>query len=337
LAADGVTINTIRPDGSDVQLLLTVDKGPDEIVVDLSGEPSGPFLIYGVAPAKQTGWPRYFLVQNGAAAPLPSFRTVPRWSPDGRHFVAQMVGEADGPGPIYLYDTATGVGTTLAAAGVPDWYPDGSRLVYVAGDIWTFDLSSGAGMRLTELPAEGDEMWFVQEAHVLPGGEYIVFYGGQRKSVGASGNGQQWWWIPVSGGGPQPYAGRGGNMVLGYATGTAGDTLAYAESAHSSACISEQRIVARSPNPEGAVAVEAPIPATIERSSSAAFYIQGFSWEPDGHRIAYAVQQYHCVPGATELVTEPAVIYSWLVGQGFGVEGGAPRKLIEGAYPVWIR
>jgi len=29
--------------------------------------------------------------------------------------------------------------------------------------------------------------------------------------------------------------------------------------------------------------------------------------------------------------------FRWLAGQGFGVEGGAPRKLIEGAYPVWIR
>ncbi len=62
LAADGVTINTIRPDGSDVQLLLAVDKGPDEIVVNLSGEPSGTFLIYGVAAAKEARWPRYFLV-----------------------------------------------------------------------------------------------------------------------------------------------------------------------------------------------------------------------------------------------------------------------------------
>lgn len=337
LAAYGVTINTIRPDGTDVQLLLRVDKQPDEEVINLSGEPSGTFLTYGVASLKQAVWPRYFLVQNGLATTLPSFATPPRWSPTGRRFAVQLAGAAEAPGAMFLYDTEAGTGEALAVAGNPDWFPDGTRLVYVAGDVWAYDLATGASTRLTQLPTEGDEMWYVQEAHVPPGGQQIVFYGGQRKSLGASGNGQQWWWIPASGGKPQPFHGQGGNTILGYAVSPTGTVQAYAESAHSSACVSEQRIVALTTDPADDVEMLAPVPPTIESSDSAAFYLKGFSWSPTGDRIAYAVEPYRCPPDATAPVTTTAAIYSWTVGQASGLEDGVPRKIVDGSFPVWIR
>ncbi len=184
---------------------------------------------------------------------------------------------------------------------------------------------------------EGEDMWFIQEAHVLPDGQQIIFYGGQQKSVGASGNGQQWWWIPVTGGEPQPYSGTGGNMILGYAPHPTGANVAYAESAHVSACLSDQRLVIRGAEPGPGVQVQAPVPASIEESASDSFWIHGFSWNPDGSHVAYAVQQYRCPTSGSEYEVGQGEIYTWLVGQGSGVEGGAPRKLVDGFFPVWIR
>ena len=48
-----------------------------------------------------------------------------------------------------------------------------------------------------------DDRWYVQEAHVLPDGNTVIFYGNHTTEVGASGNGLQWWAIPASGGDPR--------------------------------------------------------------------------------------------------------------------------------------
>lgn len=338
LAADGRTINTIHPDGSNIQRVLVVDKQPDEMVFNLIGEPSGTFLLYAVARRDGTdGWPRYFLVQRGRSAPLMRFASRPRWSPDGRRFVARSVAADGTPGSIYLYDTATGRGQMLGVRGAPDWFPDGKRLVYSDDNIFTLDLATGASAQLTKLPNAGEETWGVQESHVLPDGQNILFYGGQRKSVGASGNGQQWWWLPATGGTPQPFSDAGGNGVLGYELAPAAGLLAYTETAHASACLSEQHIVLASAAPGGGVAMDVPYPGGLRQSETDGIYVQGFSIAPAGDRLAFGLQPYHCANPGEAPQLGPQAIYVWSIVKANGPKTEMARKLVDGSSPVWIK
>ena len=336
LAADGRTINTIRPDGTGIQPVIVVDKRPDEVVANLAGEPSGTFLLFSLQRPDEV-WLRFFIVQGGQAAPLPPFAGTPRWSPDGTRFVAQAVDAEGRLGPIYLYDTSTGTGERLPVVGRPDWFPDGRRLVYVAGDIFTYDLASGTSTQVSDLPFEGDDAWGVLEAHVLPDQQHILFLGAQRNAVGASGNGLQWWTIPVTGGDIEAFTEPSGNIVTGFAFNPSGDLFGYAEGAHSSACVSIQRVVVSTTDLQGGIALEVPIPEVATRTEDAAFYVKGFAFAPDNNHIAYAVEPYRCLSDADGPETDIPVIYVWDIRAANVQPEVLPRLLVEGQYPVWIR
>lgn len=83
-------------------------------------------------------------------------------------------------------------------------------------NVWSYDLAQGASAQLTSLVRTEDDRWYVQEAHVLPGGDAVVFYGNHTGEVGASGNGLQWWWLPAGGGEAQLFSQGYGNGVSGY-------------------------------------------------------------------------------------------------------------------------
>jgi dipeptidyl aminopeptidase/acylaminoacyl peptidase len=334
LANDGVTINTVRPDGTVVEHVITITKQPQEVVVGLVGEPSGTFLLYGLQAGSEQ-WPRYFLVERGQATPIFAFTSMPRWSPDGTRFVAQVPEPSGVPGAIYLYDTAGRTGRALPVAGRPDWFPDGRRLVYTAGDVFVFDLQTGVDTRLTTLPSEGDETWDVQEAHVLPDAQHIVFYGAQRSNVGASGNGQQWWSIPVTGGEPRGFTDPAGNGVSGFGISPQGDLLAYIEGAHSSACVSLQSVIVTT-NVQPDLVFAVPMPPDIRVTDSGAYNIKGFSWSPDNDHVAYAVEPYRCLEGADGPTTDPPAIYLGDVRTGNSTDPLVPQKVVDGQYPVWI-
>lgn len=336
LANDGATINTVRSDGSGAEFVLTLEKQPEEVVVGLVGEPSGRFLLYGLQ-ATTEQWPRYFLVERGQATSIFAFASIPRWSPDGTRFVAQVPEQSGAPGPIYLYDTASHRGQTLPVAGKPDWFPDGRRLVYVADDVFVYDLQTGADNRLTTLPDEGDEGWGIQEAHVLPDGAHIIFAGAQRKNVGASGNGLQWWAIPVSGGEMQAISDPGGNGITGFEISPRRDMLAYSEGAHSSACVSFQSVIVTTTDTGPGIAFALPVPADIRVTESGAYTIKGFSWAPDNDHIAYAIEPYRCLEGADGPTTDPPRIYLWDIRKGNGSDPLVPQTVVDGQYPVWIR
>ncbi len=336
LDVDGHSIRTIRPDGTGIQDVISIQKRPGEVVENLTGEPTGTYLLFSLyAEGDQAA--RYFLVQNGRAKPIMAFTSRPRWSPDGRRFVAATAGSSQMFGPIYLYDTVTGAGRMLPARGVPDWFPDGRRLVYAADNIFTFDLATNASTQLTRLPAEGNETWGVQEAHVFPSGKDILFFAGQRKNVGASGNGQQWWSIPVTGGTPAPFSDPGGNGILAFAASPDGGSFGYVESAHASACLSAQQVTITGASVGGGAAMNAPVPASIPESETASFFIQGMTWAPDSAHIAYGVQPYRCpTAGDRPRLDQPAV-YTWSIRMANGSRTDAPRKLVDGSYPEWIR
>ena len=336
LDPDGHTIRTIRPDGSNIQDVISIRKRPNEIVENLVGDPTGTYLLFSLSVEADQG-ARYFLVQNGRAHLIRAFTRPPRWSPDGHHFVAEVTSSSNIYGSIYLSDAATGTGRLLPAQGVPDWFPDGKHLVYAADDIFTFDLATNTTKQLTHLPDQGDETWGIQEAHVLPDGKNILFYGGQRKNVGASGNGQQWWTIPVAGGTPVPFSEPGGNGILAFMASPAGDALAYAESAHASACLSQQQVTVTGAGPSRGNVMNVPFPSSMPQSETASVFVQGLTWAPNSARIAYALRPYSCPDAGMRPRLAAPAIYIWNVRPTAGSSAARPRKLVNGSYPVWIR
>lgn len=330
LAPDGKTIKTIRPDGSDENTLLTIRVQPGDEVADLTADPNGRFLLYSVSG-------QYFLVERGQAQPLMRFSAIPRWAPDGVRFVTAQADASDVEGPLYLYDAAQRQGRALEVKGMaPDWFPDGKRIVYVNnGNVYIYDLAQQTSAQVTRLPTAIEQAWALQEAHVLPDGQNIIFYGGEGKNLGASGNGQQWWSIPVRGGQPQPYTDPAGNYITAFAISPQGNWVAYVENMHDNACISAQYVTIRASGIGGGSAIN---PAISERNEQAESYVflRNVTWAPDNDRIAYGVQPYRC-SGAGRTLGKP-VIYVWSVNNGTNPGGNvAPRKLIDGSYPVWTK
>lgn len=198
-------------------------------------------------------------------------------------------------------------------------------------------LDSGVSTRLSDLSTEGDDAWGVLEAHVLPDAQHILFLGAQRNAVGASGNGLQWWSMPVTGGDIETFTEPGGNTVTDFALNPSGELFGYAEGAHSSACASIQRVVVSTTDPRGGVALEAPIPEVATRTEDAAFSVKGFAFAPDNNHIAYAVEPYRCVPDTDRPETDTPVIYVWDIRTANAQPELFPRRLVEGQYPVWMR
>ncbi len=340
LDTDGVTIKSIRPDGSDAHTLAKIDKPHDATVSSLSADPSGDYLLYGITKANSEVWPDYFLLHNGVAVKVGTFAGAPRWSPKGTTFAAQAVDSSGVAGAIYLYDISKSEGKTLSEAGRADWFPGGKGLVYVYADnVYTYDIGSGKSTQLTKLPNNDTDAWVVQEAHFLPEGKRILFFGGKfrengQQMLGAQGNGQQWWSIPAEGGDPQPWGDLEGNGIVAYETSPRGDVIAYSGSAHSSACVTVQSVAIMS----AAEANKQPLypkVAELDDASDRYAYVVGLAWSPGGEKLAFGLQPYTCPDAGSSVVLAAPIIYTWEPG-GAGA-GAQPRKLAGGSYPLWVK
>jgi hypothetical protein len=346
LDRDGETVRSVRPDGSDGQTLFKIDRLADHIVSGLSADPTGAVLLYGLAKQPYETWPVYYRVVGGSAVEMGSFAGVPRWSPDSSRFVVQAVNADGAPGRIVVYSGGGETADPLTAEGRADWFPSSDRLVYVYMDnVYAYDLQSRRSVQLTRLPNDEMNAWVVQEAHVLPDGTRIIFFGGQFRNngemlLGAQGNGQQWWWIPVEGGDPQPWSEPEGNYIAAYETRTrrvpGGGLIAYVGSAHGSACVSVQVVTvmdAVRPNSPPSYPSVPEVDETAERYA----YIQGLAWSPAGDRLVFGVQPYNCPDAGSAPGLETPMVYIWAPQASSPGETGTPRKLAEGTYPVWVK
>jgi hypothetical protein len=220
LGTNGRTVWRAHTDGSGAETLFSIDVPEQGSVLDLSAGPSGKQVVYGVARGPEDHQPVYYIWSEGTgtAKEIAPLSGAPHWSPDRQALVGQTFSASGFGGPIYLYGVSNGRGLRLPAEGTPDFFPGARQIVYVFKDnIYTYDLDSGSNAQLTYLPNDDQNAWTVQEAHVLPGGKQIAFFGGQfRKDgelvLGAQGNGQQWWAIPVEGGEGHPLTEPGGNL-----------------------------------------------------------------------------------------------------------------------------
>jgi hypothetical protein len=335
LAADGATVESIKPDGSASLTVFTISKPKGSVVTSLSTALNGghSYFVYAISKELYDPSPEYFWWDGRTTRQLGSFVYPPRWSPDNSRLVGQSTGEASA---LNVFKLGVREDVALPSGSAPDWFPNGKKLIYVSNNnIFSYDLDTKAKQQLTNLPTdEKTNSWFVQEAHVLPDGQRIVFYGGQfmkngEAQLGASGNGQQWWWIPVAGGEPQPWTEQGGNGISDYTASKESQRFAYHEGAHSSACVSVPMLGVVDATKPGSAPIFADVPEFAEREDGAAF-VQGISWSLQRERLAFGVQSYTCPQEGTELTLGTPTIYIWQPGSG-----QAPTKLVEGSFPTW--
>ncbi len=344
LAADGATIKSIQPNGTGARTLYTISKGRSETVDNLTADPTGSNVLYSISSDPSNPVEVYYLLHNGVARKLPAFSQVPRWSPDGKRFVGQIYTGSAVQGKVFIYNVTNNTYLYLPIAGLADWFPDGNRLVYTdSGDVFTYNRTSGAVTKLTHLPhQESSNDWYVQEAHVLPDGKKIVFFGQEsikdgQFQLGASGNGLQWFWLPVGGGTPQPWLEPGGNGLVAYAANATANKVAYVDNSHSSACASVQTVsVVYTDRFSPGESVDLDIPGYNEDTEHYV-YIEGLAWSPSGKQLAYGVQSYSCGDPAGPQNLAAPVIYTSAAPDRAVRQLPSVVKLVSGSYPVWVK
>jgi dipeptidyl aminopeptidase/acylaminoacyl peptidase len=347
LAADGVTIKSMKPDGTGSGTIYTIRKGKQEVVSGLSADPTGQYIIYGLTANNFSNYnpnvpyQNIYLLHKGVAKKLPSFTQMPNWSPDGKRFVAQTDTGGGLGGKAYVYNVTNNTYLYLPFKGLPDWSPDGTKYVYTdGGDVFLFTRSNNAITRLTRLPHnDKTNAWVITEAHITPDGKRVLFFGqeyvkGGEYQIGASGNGLQWYWLPITGGTPQPLLDPEGNGVVTYAASAQANKFAYVGNAHDSACASVQQIAVVD---AGKTAVQAGYANTPGADFDNELYveIEGVAWSPDGTRIAYSVTPYNCAD-FSHTMSAPSLYVSTVPAPG--ADGTQPTtKLVSGTFPVWVK
>ncbi|HEU5015079.1 MAG TPA: hypothetical protein VFT66_21330 [Roseiflexaceae bacterium] len=340
LDRDGVTVKQINPDGSGAQTLFMVDKSQNTEVLMLGANSSGSAFVYAVA--DNTSGLQYTLVQNGTKTPIGMFASHPRWSPDGSMLAFQRYGDANQEGIAVLYNVATHATTELPIRGTPDWFPDGKRLVYVEHafssdgtsrqNVRIYDITARTSTALTNFTGTNLEAWAIQEAHVLPDGQQVIFFGGQFKNLGASGNGMQWWWIPATGGEPKAFTEPDGNGVAAYAASPNGEWIAAATQMHGSACVSDGSVLMQTTDVRGGVAAEAPLALPTPDSH---VYISGLGWEPNSNYLVIGEHTYECSNAGGGPSNANDAIYVWKI-RLINQNGATFVKVADGSQPVWI-
>jgi Tol biopolymer transport system component len=287
------------------------------------------------------------LLQGEQDMKITSLTGSPRWSLDARRFAAQEF-TFDMPGAIYLYALSSNKGEMLPVQGSPSWSADGKRLIYTTGtNIFSYDIQSKVSTPLTTLPYDDKNKWNIDEAHVLPSGDKIIFFGGEalkdgQPVLGPHGEEQVWWWIPAGGGTPQHWGeivGKAGG-VGNYAASPRRDRIAVSHTHFAGAtcpAYEDAAVVGFDVELDG-LSSTLPITATSapytlsDPAGAWVTQVNGITWSPDGSEFAYGVERHACSPDGPADDPFSSTIYVW-----DGDPDKEPRLSIEGSYPNWVR
>lgn len=336
---DGVTLASIKPEGTDEQLLPQfLVKGQQ--IINLSADPTGSYIAYTASFTTNENINLYIATIDGSLLATYEGLSGAQFSPDGTRFISSVV-SASGDASMVVRNTEQAGAAPLAqfSANAADWSADGSTIIFVSNsNIFTYNLVSGETTQITNLPSEGDDTWYVDEAHFSPDGARIYFYAGQRKNTGASGNGLQWWVMPSAGGSagcsqrfegcgePVAFTAAGGNGVGEFAFNMFGDVMAYTEGFHVSACSSVQNVFTRTTNDQ-----ESPVAAFTEEAADGGQYIRGLHWDPSGTQLVFGFITYRCSEDMGQQFADPPGVYIWNIATG-----GAPVRITDGSFPIWL-
>lgn len=345
LENDGRTIATIRPDGSNRQLVTVIDKPDQQRVTGMTASPDGTYLIYQLS--DDTGQPQSFLVSGGVPSLLPGVTTRAEWF--GNRFVA---GKGDGSATrssVSIFDLSSGspVEQPLKVDGsVPTWSANGSRIIYLDpdGNVTAIDPQPGAQPTTllylnppetanaepgSEAWNEGwDVSWVTQAEDDIT----LLFAGAQRKDRGASGNGERIWsfqGVPGSAG-VQPLTDVPTRYNAGDYDFLAPDTLVAGSNGHNSACAVDPLIQVQPIGSNATQQIDLPLgnkPYSYVHDISAAPYRAD-----RGSAFAFSVAPYDCAD-VTAIDQSPPALYVWS-----SPGGGTPQitNIADGRFPVWI-
>lgn len=370
LAPDRQSIRRIRPDGSDEQLVLSVDPADGYIFWYLVN-PTGDAFLYRI---NQDGQDLFYLFRDGHSQLLEAPKLFSyTWSPDGHRFAARLQQGSSAEMPahtVYLYDLETGQSTMLPVNGTPSWFPDGESLLLIASrkvydpyvsdetsadEMVRYDLTSGTSMTVTDLlntwmpgyrsltPGLGTSVftqaWSLSLAQMHPDGEHIVFVGCQRNYLGASANGLRVWTIALNNGFPRllPIDGRMSSVRFN----PAGTHMAYASSFHRSACDQPEHIGVITTDLTRTTSGWPPLFRDLDHDDPALPEVNvaasGFDWSPASDQLVFAAHAYTCRNAVDMDIIRPDALYIWDVqtGDDHTIQT-VPRQLVPGSQPTWL-
>jgi eukaryotic-like serine/threonine-protein kinase len=166
--------NRLRPTGPPVTIARDVSQ-PDGYSLRAAVSASGS-IIY---PRAGAGVPRRLALvsRSGQATPLtpePKVFANPRFSPDGRHVVVDIVDPISSSRDVWVLDAVQQVWSRLTTNGISDrpiWTPDGRRVVYSSNDDLWWIAADGSGRPESLLVANGNHY----PGSVTPDGRAVVF------------------------------------------------------------------------------------------------------------------------------------------------------------------
>jgi len=346
---DDDSIYTIKPDGSNRQLVTKVSKSANQDVSAMSASADGKYLTYELVD-NSTYEADYYLVNKGKPSRLDGVASLPVWH--GHRFLATgPPGVNDEPGEILVFNADSAGSPAGAGLGVmgsnPAWYPGGAKVVYADKDdnIYsvgtnpppTGKLNPNLIVKLNDKPAGDNEDFFgVMFVAVAPDGKTLVFGGEQLKNVGASGNGQRLWMYDLSKGlgktlnDVQPFTdfgGRyGGSNNYGFVNQ---NTIVVASDFHISACAVGSAI--------DVLGIANDITATVTLPGQQGDTYAGLyrlSVAPGNPNrpsptFAYSFDNYTCDNAdAGQAITQAPAVYVWSNSQN--------NKVADGRYPIWV-
>ncbi|PZS02443.1 MAG: hypothetical protein DLM69_04075 [Candidatus Chloroheliales bacterium] len=343
------SIYTIKPDGSNRQLVTKVSKGANQDVSAMSASADGKHLAYELVD-NTTDEAEYYLVNNGKPSRLDGVASLPVWY--GHRFLSTgQPGANDEPGEILVFNADSAGGPAGAGLGVmgsnPAWYPDGAKVVYSDKDDNIYSVGANPPptgklnpdliIKLNDKPAGDNEDFFgVMFVAVTPDGKTLVFGGEQLKNVGASGNGQRLWMYDLNKGlgktlnDVQPFTdfgGRyGGSNNYGFVNQ---NTIVVASDFHISACAVGSAIDVLGIGND--ITATVPLPGQ-QGDTYAGLY--GLSVAPGNPNhssptFAYSFDNYTCDNAdAGQTITQAPAVYVWSNSQN--------NKVADGRYPIWV-
>jgi len=272
------------------------------------------YTVLGVTPA-----PRNYLLDltSGAVSQQPFNGT---WAPDSRH-----VATASGPQLVVL-DVVTGAQETLGEGSNAGWTADGDLLAVRNGNIWLipYPTSRGAARPLSDWPTSGAGAWTYSGPLQYHFSNRVLFAGAPRGDLDAAGNGLRLNALDIATRQLTDLSGPSGNQVRFMTLSPSGMQLAAAGQLAQGTCASSSWVQVMRADRAGTA-----VSATLPQTGDSFAYVRGLTWSPD-QWVAYSALQQRCA-GGTLTDQPPEKIYLF-----DPAHPGAPRYLVDGAFPVWV-
>lgn len=344
LKPDGMTLVSMALPDQTEQVFATLPLQEGVSVKRITADPSGNYV--GVYADNQENLQVLYIYRaDGSLVSIQNNMTWARWSPDGSRFATNGLPQS-GDFSMYLFNTEKiDPAIPLTQLPVSDiaWNADGSKLLTVMSDetnnnIMSLNLAGTKQETLISLPFAGEESWAVTSVQFAPDENYIYFYGGQSKNLGASGNGMQWWVVATQGGSAgcsQKPTGCGepvaldepaGNLVEYFQYSPDRSKVVFSNSFHNNACSSNAIVVVADAMLLGNQQFTAS-PNNVPNDGGVT--IRGITWRGD-NTLAFGQAVYTCTDTGLNYTSQRIFVWDPSNAEAYS-------DIADGSFPVWLK